>query len=174
MKKPNIKTITLTAMFAALIIVATIFIRMPIGINEGYIHVGDSMIYLAACLLGPYAAIAAVIGGAFADILAGAAAWALPTAIIKACNTIPFIVATAMYAKRKNHHKIIHLSTILMTLVSGLITVFGYWLAEGIMYSFASAFASAPFNVIQAVGSAIVFILVGCALDAVKIQKYLQ
>ena len=85
-------------MFAALIIVATIFIRVPIGINEGYIHVGDSMIYLAACLLGPYAAIAAVIGGAFADILAGAAAWALPTAIIKACNTIPFIVATALYA----------------------------------------------------------------------------
>ena len=61
-----------------------------------------------------------------------------------------------------------------MTLVSGLITVFGYLLAEGLMYSFASALTSVPFSIIQAVGSAIVFILMGCALDSVKIQKFLK
>lgn len=170
----NVKKITLTAMFAALIAVMTAFIKMPTGINEGYLHFGDSMIYLAGCLLGPYAAISAAIGGAFADILAGAAVWALPTAIIKACNSVPFIIAAAYYAKHKGKNRIIHLSSILMTLVSGLITVFGYLLAEGLMYSFASALTSVPFSIIQAVGSAIVFILVGCALDSVKIQKFLK
>lgn len=174
MKKGNIKTITLTAMFAALIAVTTAFIKVPIGINEGYIHFGDSMIYLAGCFLGPYTAIAAAVGGALADVLAGAPAWAFPTAIIKVCNSVPFIIATAIYVKRKNTHKIIHLSTALMTLVSGLITVLGYYLAEGFLYSFASAWISAPFNIVQAVGSAIVFILVGCALDAVKIQRLLK
>lgn len=174
MKKSSLKKITLTAMFAALVAVMTAFIKVPTGINEGYLHFGDSMIYLAGCLLGPYAAIAASIGGGLADILAGAAVWALPTAIIKACNSVPFIIATAYYVKRKDSHKIIHLSTILMTVVSGLITIFGYLLAEGLMYSFPSALTSVPFSIIQSLGSAIIFILVGYALDAIKIQKYLM
>lgn len=172
MKKTDLKKITLTAIFAALIAVMTAFIKVPTGINEGYLHFGDSMIYLAACLLGPYTAVAAALGGALADILAGAAVWAIPTAIIKACNSVPFIIATAMYVKNKGSHKIIHLSTLLMTVVSGLITIFGYLLAEGLMYSFPSALTSVPFSIIQATGSAIIFILVGYTLDAVKIQKY--
>ena len=172
MKKTDLKKITLTAIFAALIAVMTAFIKVPTGINEGYLHFGDSMIYLAGCLLGPYAVVAAALGGALADILAGAAVWAIPTAIIKACNSVPFIIATAMYVKRKGSHKIIHLSTLLMTVVSGLITIFGYLLAEGLMYSFPSALTSVPFSIIQATGSAIIFILVGYASDAVKIQKY--
>lgn len=172
MKKTDLKKITLTAIFAALIAVMTAFIKVPTGINEGYLHFGDSMIYLAGCLLGPYAVVAAALGGALADILAGAAVWAIPTAIIKACNSVPFIIATAMYVKRKGSHKIIHLSTLLMTVVSGLITIFGYLLAEGLMYSFPSALTSVPFSIIQATGSAIIFILVGYTLDAVKIQKY--
>lgn len=172
MKKSDLKKITLTAIFAALVAVMTAFIKVPTGINEGYLHFGDSMIYLAGCLLGPYAAVAAAIGGALADILAGAAVWAIPTAIIKACNSVPFIIATAMYVKRKGSHKIIHLSTLLMTLASGLITIFGYLLAEGLMYSFPSALTSVPFSIVQATGSAILFILVGYTLDAVKIQKY--
>lgn len=174
MENNNVKRITFTAVFAALIAVMTAFIKVPTGINEGYLHFGDSMIYLAGCLLGPYAAIAAAIGGALADTLAGAAVWAIPTAIIKACNSVPFIIATAIYVKHKNNHRIIHLSTILMTVLSGLITIFGYLLAEGLMYSFPSALTSVPFSVIQAVGSAIVFIIVGCALDAVKVQKFLK
>lgn len=172
MKKTDLKKITLTAIFAALIAVMTAFIKVPTGINEGYLHFGDSMIYLAGCLLGPYGIIAAALGGALADVLAGAAVWAIPTAIIKACNSVPFIIATAMYVKHKGSHKIIHLWTLLMTVVSGLITVFGYLIAEGLMYSFPSALTSVPFSIIQATGSAIIFILVGYTLDAVKIQKY--
>ena len=173
MKNNNFKKITIAAIFTALVAVMTAFIKIPTGINEGYLHFGDSMIYLAGCLLGPYATIAAAVGGALADILAGAAVWALPTAIIKLCNSIPFIIATSFYVKRRNNHKIIHTSTVLMTVLSGLITIFGYLLAEGLMYSFASALTSVPFSIIQSVGSAIIFILVGCALDAVKIHKYL-
>lgn len=172
--KKIVKKITFTAVFAALIALMTAFIKIPTGINEGYIHFGDSLIYIASCLLGPYAAIAAAIGGALADLLAGAAVWAIPTAIIKSCNSVPFIIATAIYVKHKKNHRIIHLSTILMTVVSGLITIFGYLLAEGVMYSFASALTSVPFSIIQAVGSAIVFIIAGYALDAVKIQKFIK
>ena len=108
MKKQSVKKITFTALFAALIAVMTAFIKMPTGINEGYLHFGDSMIYLAGCLLGPWAALAAAIGGALADILAGAAVWAPATAIIKALNAVPFIVASHFYFKNKGKQKIVN------------------------------------------------------------------
>ncbi len=174
MKKQSVKKITFTALFAALIAVMTAFIKMPTGINEGYLHFGDSMIYLAGCLLGPWAALAAAIGGALADILAGAAVWAPATAIIKALNAVPFIVASHFYFKNKGKQKIVNWYIVPMVIVSGLITVFGYLLAEGLMYSFPSALTSVPFSIVQAVGSAIVFIVLGCALDAVKIQKFMK
>ena len=154
MKKQSVKKITFTALFAALIAVMTAFIKMPTGINEGYLHFGDSMIYLAGCLLGPWAALAA--------------------AIIKALNAVPFIVASHFYLKNKGKQKIVNWYTVPMVIVSGLITIFGYLLAEGLMYSFPSAWTSVPFSIIQAVGSAIVFIILGCALDAVKIQKLMK
>ena len=79
------------AVFAALIAVMTAYIKFNTGINDGYLHFGDSMIYLAACILPlPYAMAAAAIGGFCADILAGAAAWAPFTAVIKALNVLPF------------------------------------------------------------------------------------
>lgn len=174
MKMKSVKKITFTALFAALIAVMTAFIKMPTGINEGYLHFGDSMIYLAGCLLGPWAALAAAIGGALADILAGAAVWAPATAIIKALNAVPFIVASHFYFKNKGKQKIVNWYTVPMVIVSGLITIFGYLLAEGLMYSFPSAWTSVPFSIVQAVGSAIVFIILGCALDAVKIQKLMK
>lgn len=52
------------AVFAALIAVMTAYIKFNTGINDGYLHFGDSMIYLAACILPlPYAMAAAAIGG---------------------------------------------------------------------------------------------------------------
>lgn len=174
MKKDKVLKICLTGLMAAIIAVFTAFVKMPTGINEGYLHFGDSMVYIAGCLLGPFGAISAAIGGGLADVLAGAPVWAIPTAIIKACNAVPFILATNYYIKKKGQFKIINWYTIPMVVVSGLITIFGYLLAEGLMYSFPSALTSVPFNIVQAVGSAIVFIIVGLALDAVKINKYLK
>ena len=174
MKNKKVIKICFTGLMAAIIAVFTAFVKMPTGINDGYLHFGDSMIYLAACLLGPLGALSAAIGGALADILAGAAIWAIPTAIIKALNAVPFIIMMSLYKKKTGKNKIINWYTVPMVVVSGLITIFGYLLAEGLMYSFPTAWTSVPFSIIQAVGSAVVFIIIGLALDAVKIQKYIK
>ena len=93
-KKVQTKHLYLTvtaALCAALIAVMTAFVKFNTGINDGFLHFGDSMVYLTACILPlPYAMVAAAIGGALADILAGAAVWAPFTAVIKALNTVPF------------------------------------------------------------------------------------
>ena len=164
----KVKRICITGLMAALICVATAFIKMPTGINSGYLHFGDSMIYLAGCLLGPWASLAAAIGGALADVISGAPQWAPATAIIKAINAIPFILVV-----RNTNHKIITKWTVLMTVVSGLWTIGCYLVAEGIMYSFPTALTSVPFSCVQALGSAIVFVIVGAILDKIKIQKYI-
>lgn len=174
MKNSKMFKICLSGLFAAIIAVFTAFVKFNTGINNGYLHFGDSMIYLAGCLVGPLGVISAAIGGALADILAGAVMWALPTAIIKAFNCVPFVVATSMYIKKKGEFKIVNLYTVLMTLVSALITIFGYLFAESLLYSFPTALTSVPFSIIQAVGSAILFILIGKALDAAKIHKLLN
>ena len=79
------RTLVSTALFAGIIcITIAYFLHIPVGGNGGFVHIGDTFIYLAAVLLPtPYAACAAAIGAGMADILTGAANWALATIIIK-------------------------------------------------------------------------------------------
>lgn len=67
----QVKKLTFTALMAAMITIFTAYIcHIPVGQNGGYIHFGDSLIYIAACLLPwPYAMTAAAIGGGMADLL---------------------------------------------------------------------------------------------------------
>ena len=57
----KIKYLTLTGLMAAMITIMTAYIcHIPVGVNGGYIHFGDSLIYLAATILPtPYALAAA-------------------------------------------------------------------------------------------------------------------
>ena len=158
--------IVTAALCAALIAVMTAFVKFNTGINDGYLHFGDSMVYLPL----PYAMVAAAIGGALADILAGAAVWAPFTAVIKALNTVPFaLMYTLKVTKQPN--RILNKATAGMPVLSGLITVFGYLLAEGILYSFPTAWTSVPFSIIQAVGSAIIYYIVAAALDKMNFKS---
>lgn len=173
--KKKIQTMCLTGLLAALVTVLTAYVKVPTGINNNYIHLGDSMVYLAGCLIGgPWGALAGAIGGALADLLAGYPQWAIASAIIKSINALPFIIVASSYKKKHGKIKIITPLTIAMTVLSGIWTVLGYFIAEGMMYSFAGAIPSMPLNAIQAVGSAIVFILLGLGLDAIKIDKYIK
>ncbi len=162
------KKLAYAALFAALIAVATAFIKFNTGINSGYLHFGDGMIYLAASVLPlPYAISAAAIGGALADILAGAAMWAPATAIIKALNTLPFILLG-------KQSKILTKRAILPPILSGIITIVGYLIAETILYSYESALLSAQFSLIQATGSAIIYYIFAAVFDRSGLTKELR
>ncbi|WP_113674234.1 ECF transporter S component [Vallitalea guaymasensis] len=81
----DIKKITYTGLMTALVLLATLVIKVPVPFTNGYIHLGDSMIFIAAILLGwRYGAFAAGVGSALADVIGGYAHWAIPTLIIKA------------------------------------------------------------------------------------------
>ncbi|MBQ4573237.1 MAG: TIGR04002 family protein [Clostridia bacterium] len=166
--KKSLLRITNTAIFTAIILLATSVIKFSTGLGEGYIHLGDSFVYLAACVLPfPYCIIAGALGGALADILSGYAIWAVPTMIIKVLNVIPF----ALVCRKYKSNKILSKQTVLMTVVSGVITIFGYFVAESILYSVASATLSLIGNTIQAVASGIIFLIIAKAVDKINLKS---
>ena len=168
MRNKSLFRITNTAIFTAIILLSTMLIKFSTGLGEGYIHFGDCFIYLSACILPfPYCLIAGALGGALADILGGYAVWAIPTAIIKMLIALPF----ALICKKEKSNKILNKKTALMTIISGIITIFGYFVAECILYSVASATLSLIGNTIQAVASGILFYITATALDKINFKR---
>lgn len=164
--KTKVGYLTMTGLMAALITIMTAYIcHIPIGMNGGYLHFGDSLIYLAAVLLPkPYAFAAAAIGGGMADLLT-APVWAPATVIIKMLIVIPFT---------NKSDKIVTPRNVAATVVAYVISGLGYFLADYILFgSWSVLLVSMSQSLIQSGGSAIFFIVFGLALDKVHIKKYL-
>lgn len=160
----SVKKLTITALLAAMITLMTGWLfHIPVGGHGGYIHLGDMLIYLAACILPlPYACAAGVIGGGLADLMT-APVWAPATMIIKALLCIPFTSKGARIITGRN---------VAALVFAGCITVLGYFVAEGIMYGFTAAFlVSATGNIIQAAGSGVAFFILGSALDKMNFKR---
>lgn len=164
--RPRMTYLTITGLFAAMICITTAFIfHIPFGFNNGYIHIGDTLIYLAAALLPTrYAMVAAAIGGGLADMFT-APMWIPATLIIKAFLTIPF-------TNKKS--KIINVQNILAVFLASFISIIGYYVAEVILLGTEAALvASVTSSLIQAVGSGILFIVIGSAFDKMNLKMKL-
>lgn len=162
-KSEKIKCLATAGIMAALITLMTAYIcHIPVGTNGGYIHFGDSLIYLAAVLLPrPYALAAAAIGGGLADLLT-APMWAPATIIIKMLITLPFT---------NKSNKIITTRNVIAAIVAYFISGISYFLAEYLIFGTWSVFlTSMAGSLIQSGGSAVFFIIFGIALDRVHIK----
>ena len=159
----KIRYLATAGIMAALITLMTAYIcHIPVGTNGGYIHFGDSLIYLAAVLLPrPYALAAAAIGGGLADLLT-APMWAPATIIIKMLITIPFT---------NRSKKIVTTRNVIASVAAYFISGISYFLAEYIIFGTWSVFlTSMAGSLIQSGGSAVFFIIFGIALDRVHIK----
>lgn len=166
MNNKNTKNIGLAAVLAALTTVMTAYVcHIPMPATGGYIHFGDSLIYLAAALLPkPYAMAVGAIGGGMADLLT-APMWAIPTVIIKMLIVLPF---------SSKANKIITKRNVIATVLAFIISSTGYFLAESLIFGFELSFImSVSGSFIQSFGSAIAFVIFGIALDKMKIKNRL-
>jgi uncharacterized membrane protein len=76
-----------TAVFTALVCVATIIFSVYVPSTEGFFNIGESMVFLSALLFGPFVgAFAGGVGSMIADLLLGYPHYAPATLIIKACE----------------------------------------------------------------------------------------
>ena len=167
------RNVILVGVLAAMICVATSFLHIPI-VGGGYVHLGDTVIYLAAALLPtPYAVAAAAVGAGLADVLV-APMWAPFTVVIKAVMAIAFTAKNERLLCRRNA---------VAPLIAGVIGVVGYYIAEVAILRLSggtlatagvAALAAVPFNAMQEVAGGIAFILLAAALDRLEIKKRLN
>lgn len=158
--------LVLTALFAAAITVMTAYLlHIPIP-TGGYIHLGDSLIYLAACLLpSPYAVAAAAVGAGLADLLT-APMWVIPTLIIKALTALPFT---------SQNERVLCPRNCVAIFVSGLISSVSYALAACLLLGDAHAFLPQFLGtLVQAVGSGSIFAVIALALDRARVKARLS
>jgi uncharacterized repeat protein (TIGR04002 family) len=159
----RIRNVVLVGLFAAMTFVVTAYFpRIPT--TRGYIHIGDSVIYIAACLLNqPGAAISAALGGFLADALTGYIVWAPFTAIIKAVLTLPF---TALGAKT------LSLRNFLAALAAFPITIGGYYLAAWMITGDKLApLAEVLPNMAQAGGSMLIYLVIAAGMDKAGLKS---
>lgn len=177
------KTLELTqiALMIAIICVATMIIKIPTGMAIGYVHLGDSMVFLAAILFGKKKGmIASALGMSLADFLLGYAYYIPFTFVIK--GVMALIAASIAY--RGSYEGKNMLNNIFAFVVSGAWMVFGYFetkiiLAKFILFkvdtyreAIALGFASIPGNVGQVtIGIIIAIPLVKALHGKLKIIK---
>lgn len=167
--------IVLTALFAALTCVATMFIHIPTP-TAGYVHLGDGFVLLSAFLLGPvHGMISAGIGSMLADILSGYPSYAVGTLIIKG---LVALVAGLIY---RTFNKEENLSRQVIRIVSAsicgeIIMVLGYFSYSGIFLGYGlGAVAEIPGNLGQgAFGIIISAILTPVLLKSNDIREMLD
>lgn len=156
MQNKNIRLMCISGVFTALVFVVTAYLHIPT--NNGYIHVGDGLIYLAACVLPlPYAMVVGAGGALLADCLTGFAIWAPGSVLIKA--------GTALLFSSKGK-RIMSLRNWLVLLPAALVCAGGYYLYEALIYNnFVSPLAGIPASLTQSVASSILFVAIGLIID---------
>lgn len=159
MKKLSVRNLALSGLLGALVLVFTAWLHIPVG--NGYVHIGDAFIYLAAVLLPtPYALLTAVGGAVLADCLSGYALWAPASLVIKALTVLLFT---------SKGTKILQLRNLLAPVGAGVLCAGGYYLYEALLYGdYATPLLSVPGNLMQSLCSAVVFYLIAVALKSRK------
>jgi uncharacterized membrane protein len=151
--RDKLRVLTLAALFTALTTVATLLIQIPTP-TKGYVNLGDSIVNIAAWVLGPaYGAAAAGVGSAIADIVSGYVVYAPVTLVVKAAMAVASALVIRAAGKRSGSL----LPRIAAAASAEVIMVVGYALFEAVLYHSASAaLLGVPANAVQgALGAAV-------------------
>lgn len=146
------RLLVMTALFAALGCAATMAVKVP-SPTGGYMNLGDSVVLLGACFLGPvYGAAAGGVGPALADLLGGYPMYVPGTLVIKA---VMAVTAGLLYRALRERSW----GPAVCGAAGEVPMVLGYWLYDALLVSsggtalgtaLAGAAAGIPSNLVQA------------------------
>ena len=161
MKNSNLKLLIRYAVLIALTTVMTMVIHIPTIGTEGYLNLGDMVVFLAALTLGKKGGfIVGGFGSAMADLLLGYTHYVPITFIVKGLEG--FIAASLLETKIGKEKPII------ATSISGIFMALGYFVPETFMYGKA-AIASIPGNIMQGLLGAVASVVLYAALKKAKV-----
>jgi len=171
-------TITVTAVFTALVFLSTYLFQIPIPATQGYFNLGDIMIFITALTFGrTVGGFAGGIGSALSDAFAGFGTFAPFTLIIKGLEGYVAGLISRRSVRRR---------TLMIAWAAGsVVMVLGYFLAESFFISLVFGSSSAtgivaasgevPFNILQVVGGGVVGIPVSLGIKyAFRSAPYLS
>lgn len=155
-KNDKIIILVLAGLFAAIITVSTMMIRIPTP-TKGYINLGDCFVNIAGWLLGPlYGGAAAGIGSSLSDLFAGYTVYVIPTFIIKG------LMAAAAFAVFRSLRKRLPslAGRVISAIAAECVMVIGYAVYESILYSSAAtALTGVAGNIVQGIGGVLFGVL---------------
>ncbi|MCY6483215.1 ECF transporter S component [Clostridium aestuarii] len=134
MSSTKINSIVQVGLMASIICVATFIVHIPSFM--GVVHLGDSMIFLAAVLLGrKKSAMASAIGMSLFDVLSGYVYWAPFTFIIK--GLMAFIAASIVYRKKYEGENV--WNNLLAFSIAGIFMIIAYYFSGAVLARFVFA-----------------------------------
>ncbi len=156
-------TLALGGLLAAVIFVATAFLKLPIPMTQGYVHLGDGFILLGAALMGYVAVPAAALGSLLADVLLGYVPYALPTFVIKGA-----VAAVAVLGTRQKNIAL----RVLFLLLAEVAMVAGYFVTEAWVMGLgpAGAWATVPGNAVQGASGVVIALALMPMLKRIKLK----
>ena len=152
----------ISGIFSALVFVITAYLHIPT--YNGYVHCGDGIIFIAACILPTsYSIAVGVLGAMLADLLTGFAIWAPGSMIIKGLLALLFTCKSKSIITKRN---------LIMLLPAALISAVGYCLYEALITgNFIASLSGIPASLVQAIASSIVYVAIGVAMDKYDVKR---
>ena len=175
-RNEDIFRLALTGLMTALVLTSTIMFRIPMPFTNGYIHLGDTMIYLAVLTLGKKrGALAGGLGSSLADLLGGYTHYVPWTFAIKALMAVVMGIALERAEKQiaSGSGRRFCPSEILAMIAAGLTMTAGYYIAASIMRgNWMTPLLSVPGNILQfAAGTALAYMISGALLKT-PVRRY--
>ena len=142
MNLKNTRNLAICGLLAALVLLATYVVKLPVPITNGYVHLGDGFIFFTAMLTGPVGALSAALGSALSDLLGGYFVYIAPTFLIKgAMGLIAGRMASCETGRRMRNLPVFLLCEVVM--------IAGYFLFESALYGVGAALGAVIPNAIQ-------------------------
>lgn len=162
------RDMVISALLIALVFVSTKFIniRLPISVNGGLIHAGNTMLFVAAIIFGKRkGAIAGAFGMGLFDVLSGWLAWAPFTFVVR--GVMGYIIGHIAWSAGKKGDDL--MTNIFAIIVGAVWMIAGYYLTEVVLYgNWLTPFTSIPGNITQIVIGALIALPMALALKKTK------
>lgn len=160
MKSSNLKTLIRYAVLIALTTVMTMVIHIPTIGTNGYLNLGDMVVFIAALIMGKKGGfIVGGVGSAMADLMLGYTHYVPITLVVKGLEG--FIAGRILETNIGKEKPII------ATTIGGLFMPIGYLIPELFMYG-QGAIASIPGNIAQGLLGAVASVVLYAALKKTK------
>lgn len=161
------KKITMAAILAVLVCIATMIIKIPSPL-KGYVNLGDCVVLLSGWMLPPfYGFLAAGLGSALADIFSGYILYAPVTFVVKG------LMALVAYCVFKGTGAKINkfVSRIISAVIAEIIMILGYYIFEGFMYGFIASAVNILPNAVQGIAGTIIGVVLIRLFEKYKIMQ---